>query len=92
MFRKFWSYRTTARTPTEETPFSLSYGTESVIPVEIGSPSCRVSQFDPVHNNEGISLCLDLLPERRDDTQALGEAYRALVARYYYKTVNPKKF
>jgi len=33
-----WSYRTTVRTPTGETPFSLSYGTEAVIPVEIGSP------------------------------------------------------
>jgi len=87
-----WSYRTTARTPTGETPFSLSYVTEAVIPVEIGSSSCRASQYDPVHNNEGISLCLDLLQERRDDAQAVGEAYRTRVARYYNKTVNPRKF
>jgi hypothetical protein len=65
---------------------------KTVIPVEIGSSSCRVSQYDPVHNNEGISVCLDLLQERRDDAQAVGEAYRARVARYYYKTVNPRKF
>jgi transposase InsO family protein len=38
-----WSYRTTARTPTRETPFSLAYGTEAVIPVKIGSPSYSVS-------------------------------------------------
>jgi hypothetical protein len=56
-----WSYRTTARTPTGETLFSLAYGTEAVIPVEIGSPSYRVSQYDPNHNREGISLHLDLL-------------------------------
>ena len=30
-----WAYRTTARTPTRETPFRLTYGTEAVIPVEI---------------------------------------------------------
>uniref|UniRef100_A0A2N9J4R0 Uncharacterized protein n=1 Tax=Fagus sylvatica TaxID=28930 RepID=A0A2N9J4R0_FAGSY len=30
-----WAYRTTARTPTGETPFRLTYGTEAVIPVEI---------------------------------------------------------
>ena len=29
-----WAYRTTARTSVGETPFSLAYGTEAVIPVE----------------------------------------------------------
>jgi hypothetical protein len=37
-------------------------------------------------------LCLDLLQERRDDAQAVGEAYRARVARYYNKTIDPRKF
>ena len=30
-----WAYRTTIRGPTGETPFSLTYGTEAVIPVEL---------------------------------------------------------
>ena len=30
-----WAYRTTPRTPTGETPFSLAFGTEAVIPVEL---------------------------------------------------------
>ena len=30
-----WAYRITVRTPTGETPFSLSYGFEAMIPVEI---------------------------------------------------------
>jgi hypothetical protein len=34
-----WAYRTTTRTPTGATPFSLTYGTEAVIPAEVGSPS-----------------------------------------------------
>jgi ribonuclease HI len=87
-----WSYRTTARTPTGETPFSLAYGTEAVIPVEIGSPSHRVQHYDPNQNDEGITACLDLLQERRDNAQAVHEAYRARVARYYNKTVDPRKF
>ncbi|XP_052189945.1 uncharacterized protein LOC127799756 [Diospyros lotus] len=35
-----WAYRTTSRVPTEETPFSLAYGTDALIPVEVdlGSP------------------------------------------------------
>jgi len=35
------AYKTTARTPTGETPFRLTYGTEAVIPVEVGIISMR---------------------------------------------------
>ena len=36
------AYRTTARTSTGETPYSLAYGTEAVIPIEVQIPSLRV--------------------------------------------------
>ena len=36
-----WAYRTTTRTPTRETPFKLTYGTEAVIPVKVGVASIR---------------------------------------------------
>jgi hypothetical protein len=41
-----WSYRTTIRTPTGETPFSLTYGTEAVIPAEIGSSSFKMAYYN----------------------------------------------
>jgi hypothetical protein len=41
-----WAYRTTARTPTGETPFRLTYGTEAFIPVEIGLTSWRINHHD----------------------------------------------
>jgi hypothetical protein len=37
-----WAYRTTKRTPTEESPYALTFGTEAVIPAELGSGSLRV--------------------------------------------------
>ena len=37
-----WAYRTTARTPTGETPFQLTYEADAVILVEIGLTSYRV--------------------------------------------------
>ena len=37
-----WGYRTTERTSTGATPFSLVYGMEAVLPIELEIPSLRV--------------------------------------------------
>jgi transposase InsO family protein len=87
-----WSYRITIRTPTGETPFSLTYGTEAVIPAEVGSPSFRVAYYNPGLNDEGISLNLDLLQEKRDDAQVTWVAYQERTARYFNKAVSLRKF
>ena len=49
-----WAYRTTMRTPTGETPFNLTYGTEAVIPVEVGLTSLRREFFDEQDNNDQL--------------------------------------
>ena len=36
-----WAYRMTSQASAGETPFSLAYGVEAMIPVEIGVPSLR---------------------------------------------------
>ena len=38
----FWGYRTTSRTATGQTPFSLVYGCEAVLNIEIEIQSLRV--------------------------------------------------
>ena len=60
-----WAYQTTARTPTEETPFRLTYGSEAVIPTEVGLTSYRVDNHDERKNNEAMRLQLDLVDEVR---------------------------
>uniref|UniRef100_A0A2N9J3I5 Integrase catalytic domain-containing protein n=1 Tax=Fagus sylvatica TaxID=28930 RepID=A0A2N9J3I5_FAGSY len=47
-----WAYRTTIRTPTRETPFKLTNGTEAVIPVEIGLTTLKTT-FHKEEENEG---------------------------------------
>ena len=42
-----WTYRTTSRRSTGETPFSMTYGVEVVIPLETGFPTLRMSSFTP---------------------------------------------
>ena len=60
-----WAYRTTAKTPTGETPFQLAYGSNTVIPVEIGFTSYRVENYIEDKNEEAIRLQLDLVDEVR---------------------------
>jgi len=40
-----WAYRTTKRVPTGEIPFSLVYGTEAIILVDISMPTLRVEEW-----------------------------------------------
>ena len=51
-----WVHRTTARTPTGETPFRLTYGSEAIIPAEVELTSCRVDNHDENKNDEVVHL------------------------------------
>ena len=59
----------TARTPTGETPFRLTYGNEAIIPAEIGLTSYRVDIHDKGRNDEAICLQLNLVDEVRATTE-----------------------
>ncbi|XP_074351135.1 uncharacterized protein LOC141690301 [Apium graveolens] len=45
-----WAYRTNTRKPTGESPFRLTYGTEALVPVEVGEPSTQVQNYNPKLN------------------------------------------
>ena len=60
-----WAYRTTVRTPTRETLFQLTYGSEAVIPIEVGLTSYRVDNHDERRNDKAMCLQLDLVDEVR---------------------------
>ncbi|GJR80282.1 hypothetical protein Tco_0151067 [Tanacetum coccineum] len=66
-----------------DTPFSLTYGTESVIPVEIGMPTYRTVAVDAVHNDEELRLNLDLMEEKHE-CAAICEAIAKLKMTKYY--------
>ncbi|XP_059446435.1 uncharacterized protein LOC132177982 [Corylus avellana] len=86
------AYRTTKRIPNEETPYALAFGTEAVIPAEVGSGSYRVETFQSETNNEGLQLHLDFLQEKWDQAQVAMAAYQARVTRYLNKKVKPRSF
>ncbi|GJT56656.1 reverse transcriptase domain-containing protein [Tanacetum coccineum] len=86
-----WPFqKTTPKTSNEETPFSLAYGTEAVIPAEIGIPTRRTIQRSD--NEEALRLNLNLLEERRE-LAAIREARRKQqVEKYYNQRVCHKQF
>ena len=61
-----WAYRTTARTPTRETHFKLTYSTKAVIPVEVGITSIKQEAFHEENNDDQLKVNLDCLDEVRD--------------------------
>ena len=64
-----WAYRTTRKSTTQETSFTLSFGTEAVAPVEIGLKSPRIELASVEHNEEALRLNIDLPNEKRDQVQ-----------------------
>ena len=87
-----WAYRTTARTPTGETPFRLTYENEAIIPAEIGLTSYRVYNHDEGRNDEAIRLQLNLIDEVRATIEQRLARYQDRIAKYYNSRVRHKDF
>ena len=72
-----WAYRTTVRTPTGETPFKLTYGSEAVIPAEVHMANHRVMTYQD---------------KVRTDAEHRTARYKNLMARQYNAMVKPRRF
>nr|KYP48839.1 Transposon Ty3-I Gag-Pol polyprotein [Cajanus cajan] len=87
-----WAYRCTPQTSTRETPFRLTYGTDAMIPVEVGEPSLRRTQFGEEANGQALNIELDLVDEARDQALINMEACRTRISRKYRMKVKPRGF
>ncbi|XP_021770746.1 uncharacterized protein LOC110734930 [Chenopodium quinoa] len=87
-----WANRTTPRTATGQTPFSLVYGCEAVIPTEVATPTARYGLMTPERNSEELSHDLDTVEERRDLEYIRMATYQQMVARSFNKNVKARMF
>ena len=62
-----WTYRTTPRRSIRETPFLMTYGPETIIPLETGFPTLRTSSFTLCGNDGLLEKSLDLIEEQREN-------------------------
>ncbi|KAI5394850.1 hypothetical protein KIW84_061465 [Lathyrus oleraceus] len=61
-----WSYHTTMHSTTKETPFSMLYEVDVMLPMEIDTPSWRQSQFNEKENYKKLKCVVDLVDELRE--------------------------
>nr|XP_016507384.1 PREDICTED: uncharacterized protein LOC107825062 [Nicotiana tabacum] len=87
-----WAYRTTAKTSTGEILFSLVYGAEALIPVEIGEPSTKYTQATKESNEEEMRVNLDLLEERRETALIKVATQKQVIERYYNRKARLEYF
>ncbi|KAK1377987.1 Rve domain-containing protein [Heracleum sosnowskyi] len=87
-----WSYMTTRRSSTGETPFRLAYGTEADVPLETNLNSPIVDSFNPDASLERLHLDNDLLEEVRDEANLDAARHQKMVAKYFNKKVKTKNF
>ena len=88
-----WAYRTSFRTSTGATPYSLVYGMEAVLPVEIEIGSLTVALEQQILEAEWVQSRLDqlsLLDERRLRAADHIHAYQRKMARAFKKRIKPR--
>jgi len=76
----------------KETPFSLVYGSDAMIPVEIQESWPRFQNFVVEESNEGRKLNLDLLDEVREQARVKAEALKRRVEHKQRSKLRPRQF
>jgi len=90
-----YRYRTSVRTSTGATPFSLVYGTEAVLPVEVEIPSLRVlmeAELSEVEWRQNRYDQLNLIEEKCMTALCHGQLYQTRIKQAFDKKVRPREF
>ena len=88
-----YAYRTRVRTSTRATPYSLVYGMEAVLPIEIEIPSLRVFREVKLEKAEWVQARykqLNLIEEKRMNAICHGQLYQKRMMRAHDKKVRPR--
>jgi len=87
-----WAYRCTPHGTTGESPFNLTYGTNAMLPVELGEPALRWEMQNLDVNCGRMREELDWTTEWGKRAAVRTEACKRMVARRYNAKVKPRSF
>jgi hypothetical protein len=88
-------YCTTIKTSTNSTPYSLAYGMEVVMPLEVEISSLRILKDVELDESEWARLrfeWLNLIDEKRLVVICHHQLYQSIMAKAYNKKVKPRVF
>ena len=80
------------RTPTRETPFKLAYGSDTVIPAEVGLTIYKVAHYKDKENEKQLRLSLDLIDKVRMDAEQRVARYKNLMTKHHDALIKPRQF
>ncbi|XP_076898214.1 uncharacterized protein LOC143551723 [Bidens hawaiensis] len=83
---------TTPKNATGQTPFSLVFGAEAIIPTEMVYPIAKTSIRDPQTNDENLVQDLDTVEELRDQERFRMVTYQQKIAGAYNKNIRIRRF
>ncbi|XP_028108109.1 uncharacterized protein LOC114306980 [Camellia sinensis] len=89
--KHYFLAHTSKRKPTQAAPYSLVYGSEAVLPIELETPSARMALASGMVL-EPRTTRLEALEEKHDRAAKVMERYHESIARAYNQTVVPRKF
>ncbi|GKE16968.1 reverse transcriptase domain-containing protein, partial [Tanacetum coccineum] len=87
-----WAHRTMVKSSNGENPFSLTYGTEAVIPAEIGMPTFKTAEVDMAKNDEALKINLELLEEKQEQSAITEAKSKRQMEKYYNAKVRNTSF
>ena len=87
-----WADRTTSKNATGQTPFSLVFGCEVILPAELMVPTYRIQTSSPEVNNNELLNDLDNVEELRDTARIRLSSYKQVVTNSFNKNVRIRRF
>jgi len=65
----------------------MTYGSEAIIPTEVGMPTTQTNNFSQENNDLTLSKSLDMIEESREAATIKLAEYQQMVSRGYKKNV-----
>ena len=85
-----WTYRTTPRWSTGETPFSMTYRAKVGNPLETGFPTLRASLLALDSNDNLLEKSMDLIEEQRENVSVQLAYYQQKLKQGYDSSVKSR--
>nr|GEY91860.1 reverse transcriptase domain-containing protein [Tanacetum cinerariifolium] len=87
-----WAHHTMIKSSNGDTPFSLTYKTEAVIPAKIVMSTLRTAEVNLIQNYEALGINLDLLEEKREQAAIREAKSKTKTEKYYNSKVRSARF